>query len=234
MAFDRAEALALPGSSIIIGLSGGADSACLLHHLARIAPRRRIKLSALHIHHGLRGKEADRDAAAAEALAGSLGVPFLLKKADVAALAKKDRRSIEDAARKARYRAFTREAVRISASAVAVGHHLDDQAETLLLHLLRGTKAKGLAGMTPSRTLKGKIRLIRPLLPLTRLETRAYCKAYSLRFRDDSSNDSERFTRNWVRRRLLPLLEKKNPSIRQNLSEIAVDLAKLLKNTKAL
>lgn len=231
-AFDRAEGLIAPRDSILIALSGGADSVCLAHHLARIARRRNLRLTALHIHHGLRAREADRDAAFAEKTAARLGLPFVLKRVSVSEFARDERRSLEDAARVLRYETFHSVARRFACDVVATGHHADDQAETLLLHLLRGKKAKGLGGIAPKRPLKkkgrgSKITLIRPLLDLSRKEILAYLKAYGLKHRTDSSNREERFTRNWIRRKVLPLLETRNPGLRANLLAIAADVRRL-------
>lgn len=231
-AFDRAEGLIRPRDSILIALSGGADSVCLAHHLARIARRRNLRLAALHIHHGLRAQEADRDAAFSEKIAARLNLPFILERVQVSKFARKERRSLEDAARVLRYRTLRSVARRLACDAVATGHHADDQAETFLLHLLRGKKVKGLGGMAPRRPLKEGIRgadimLIRPLLDLSRREILAYLKAYGLKYRTDSSNREERFTRNWIRRTVLPLLETRNPGLRANLLAIAADVRRL-------
>ncbi|MDE2293111.1 MAG: tRNA lysidine(34) synthetase TilS, partial [Elusimicrobia bacterium] len=105
---------------------------------------------------------------------------------------------------------------------VALGHHADDNAETVLLHLLRGTSPRGLAGIPARRPLPGcRAEVVRPLLALARVETRAYCRAFGLRWREDASNADEDFTRNWVRRRLLPLMETRSPRIREHLLALA-------------
>ena len=104
---------------------------------------------------------------------------------------------------------------------MATGHHLDDQAETVLLHLLRSSRLEALAGIAPKRPLSGKVSLVRPLLTLRRDEVLAYLKIHGLSYRSDSSNRDTHFTRNWVRRKVLPLLESRNPSIRERLAAFA-------------
>lgn len=228
--FNRAEGLVSPGDRVVVALSGGADSVCLTHHLARLAPRLGLRLAAVHFHHGLRGPEADRDAAFSARLAERLGVPFTLERLAVARAAARRRRGLEDAGRFLRYRALGSLARRLGMNKAAVGHHLDDQAETILAHLLRGTKAKGLGGIPPRRPLReargsgAEVELIRPLLALSRAEVLAYLKAYRLPYRVDRSNRSERFTRNWIRRRVLPLLARRNPRIREHLAAIAKEM----------
>ncbi|MFA5139606.1 MAG: tRNA lysidine(34) synthetase TilS [Elusimicrobiota bacterium] len=228
-AFDRREGLVSPGDRILLAVSGGPDSVCLTHHLHRVSGPKRLRLSMLHIHHGLRGREADQDAAFVERLACGLGVRLTVKRIPVRDFARSERRSLEDAARVLRYRAFAELASRLHCNKVATGHQLDDQAETVLMHLLRGTKAKGLAGIPAKRPLgKRRIELIRPLLPLSRKDILEYLRAYGLTWRLDRTNASDRFTRNWVRRKLLPLLETRNPSIREHLAAIAEDVRALI------
>lgn len=228
--FIRAHDLVAPGDKVLVAVSGGPDSVCLAHYLCRMSPLR-PRAAILHIHHGLRGRDADRDAAFVRKVAESLGVPFVLKKLAVGRFASRERRSVEDAARVLRYRALALAARSLGCSKVAVGHQMDDQAETLLLHLLRGTKARGLAAMPPKRPLAGRVAgdapgvaLIRPLLALRRGEVLEYLEAYGLRCRADRSNDSDAFTRNWIRRKVLPLLESRSPRIREHLVAIAADL----------
>jgi len=227
-AFDRQEGLISPGDRLLLAVSGGPDSVCLTHHLHRISGPKRLALRMLHVHHGLRGTEADRDAAFVERLASSLAVPLTVERIPVRDFARRERRSLEDAARVLRYRALAACAAGLRCNKVATGHQLDDQAETFLMHLLRGTRARGLAGIPAKRPLGRRIELIRPLLPLSRKDILDYLRAYGLKWREDRTNESERFTRNWVRRKVLPLLEEKNPSIREHLAAIAKDVRALI------
>lgn len=215
--------------NVLVGLSGGADSVALLHFVKQLAIKKHFNVYACHVNHGLR-KAAPRDAAAAKKTALALGVPFILKKANVKEIAKKYNLSTEHAARKARYAAFEEVCKKTSCTKIALAHHLDDDAETILLNLLRGTKAKGLLGIPVRRPL-GKLEIVRPFLCITRQQVMAYIKAHNLDFVEDETNREDIYTRNWVRSTLLPLLESKQPKIRRHLFEIAADLAKYIKNS---
>jgi len=225
MAFDRKEKLVLAGENILIAVSGGPDSVCLAHHLSRLAPRRRLGLALVHFHHGLRGREADKDAQSVRKLAARLGLPFILRRLDVRRASSREGRSLEDAGRALRYRALAALAREGGFDKVATGHQQDDQAETVLLHLLRGTRAKGLAGIPVKRPLRGAggVEVIRPLLAISRREILDYLDIHRLPRRSDMSNRCEKFTRNWLRLRVLPMLEKRNPRIRELLAALGVE-----------
>jgi tRNA(Ile)-lysidine synthase len=209
---------------IVVGVSGGADSLCLLHLLRQICgPGKRfaeVTLQAAHLDHMLRGEESARDAAQVASMMEEWEVPCTLGKVDVTALARAEKRSLEDAARLARYR-FLREVAR--GGRIAVAHHADDQVETLLLHWLRGSGLSGMVGMQPRQQ-----DIIRPLLAVSRAETRAYCQENGITPLEDHSNIDPRFVRNRIRHELLPLLRQLNPGIQRTLlrnAEIArVDL----------
>ena len=142
-----------PGETVVVGVSGGPDSLCLLHLLRRLAPELRLWLHVAHLHHGLRGAEADADAAFVAELADCWGLPCTVGRADVAALAREAGLSLEEAARQARYRFLAGVAEAGGAATLAVGHNADDQAETVLMHFLRGSGAAGLRGMLPRTPL---------------------------------------------------------------------------------
>jgi tRNA(Ile)-lysidine synthase len=142
-----------PGETVVVGVSGGPDSLCLLHLLRRLAPELRLWLHVAHLHHGLRGVEADADVAFVADLADCWGLPCTVGRADVAALAREAGLSLEEAARQARYRFLAEVADAGGASTLAVGHNSDDQAETVLMHFLRGSGAAGLRGMLPKTSL---------------------------------------------------------------------------------
>lgn len=216
------------GEAVIVGFSGGPDSVCLLHFLHHLARKKHFQLVAVHVHHGLRGKTADRDAAFCRRLCKELGIPFLLKKANARAAAQKLDLSPEHAARKVRYAAFARAARQLGATKIALGHHLDDQAETVLLNLLRGTRPEGLCGIPVRRALTDKVEIVRPLLCITRAEVEAYLQENQLSFVTDETNFDEALRRNWIRHELLPLLESKQPQIRQHLALMAQRLTEKL------
>ena len=227
--FCRRRALLLPADRVLASVSGGADSVCLAHWLAAQKARGRIRgLRIVHFHHGLRDA-ADSDADSVVKLARSLSVDCVVERLAVRAHARRERRSLEDAGRRLRYLALARLCREGGFNKAALGHHLDDQAETVLLHLLRGTRAEGLAGIPVSRPLAGSAAtVIRPLMGITRAETEAYCRGHRLRWREDASNRDEAFSRNWVRRKLLPLLETRSPRIREHLAALAEDLERRL------
>jgi tRNA(Ile)-lysidine synthase len=197
---------------VLVGCSGGGDSVALLHLLHRLSPKRRPRLVVAHLDHAMRrGSKADRSFV--ETLARSLDLPVVADRREVGALRAKSE-SPEEAARRVR-RAFLLEAAReTGATKVALGHTLDDQAETILMRLVRGAGPTALLGMTPF----GPGPLVRPLLGLERREVRAWLARRRIAFREDPSNKDLRFERNRVRRLVLPLLEKSlNPKAARHL-----------------
>ena len=217
------------GEMVLVGFSGGPDSVCLLHFLHYLAGKKHFQITAVHVHHGLRGKAADADAAFCRRLCKAWDIDFILEKKNVRALAKKLDLSMEHAARKARYEAFTAAARRTGATKIALGHHLDDQAETVLLNLLRGTQPEGLCGIPVRRILNKTVEIVRPLLCVTRKEVEEYLAQNKLCYVTDETNWDDAYRRNWIRHELLPLLEQKQPQIRQHLALMAQGLSKKLK-----
>ena len=205
------------GAHVLVAISGGADSTATLAALAMVAKRLKVGVSAAHIHHGLRGAAADADARAARSLARRFGVPFHSTRLSPAL-----RRggNIEERARLARYRALAAIARRSRATCVATGHTRDDQAETVLLRIIRGCGPSGLAGILPDALIAG-VRVVRPLLNCSRAEVEQFIAAQDLSFCDDSSNRDRRFLRNRVRLDVLPLLRELNPQIDRALADLA-------------
>ncbi len=192
-----------PDGEVIVGVSGGADSLCLLHLLNQLCgPGKRypeVRLHAAHLNHRLRGEASDRDAAAVAAIVESWGVPYTSGEVDVAELARAERRSLEDTARSARYR-FLREVAQ--GKPIAVAHQADDQVETLLLHVLRGSGLTGMVGMLPRQ-----LDIIRPLLEVRHAQAVAYCQEHGIEPLEDLSNTDPKFLRNRIRHELVPVLE---------------------------
>jgi tRNA(Ile)-lysidine synthase len=236
---------------VVVGVSGGADSVCLLNVLAKWRRRLGIRLHVAHLNHQLRGTESEADVEYVSKLAGSLGFPSTVENQDVASYRTDRNCSMEEAARELRYAFFTRVAGKVGAHRIAIGHTRDDQVETILMHILRGTGITGLCGLAPCspmaydsrgipspasplslpvsspslRANRSNPLVIRPLLEISREETTSYCQEHQLEPRTDSSNLSPSFFRNRLRLHLLPLLRQYNPSIDQALLRLA-DIAK--------
>lgn len=206
------------GAKIIVGLSGGADSVALLYLLCCLRQEHDWELTAVHIHHGLRGADADKDQQFAEAFCQKLGIPCVVRKYDVKAEAKKRRLGEEETGRLLRYEAFRE--IAGESGHIAVAHHQKDQAETVLMRLCRGTGLKGLTGMSPVR---GNV--CRPLLFCSREEIEQYCVENGLNWREDATNQEAKYTRNKLRLQVLPILEKINPKAVAHMGETAQLLA---------
>ena len=218
-------------SSLVVAVSGGPDSMALLHALLHLRGRMGLSLRGAHLDHGLRGDAGAADAAFVADIFADAGVPYDVEKADVAAYRAAHRLSLEQAAREVRYAFLARVYREHGADAVALGHTADDQGETILMHVVRGSGLTGLRGMEPwsSRPVDGtEVRFVRPLLGLPRADTEAYCRALGLRPRTDESNRSPDFTRNRVRTELLPLLEELNPAVRDALLRLSTAAAREL------
>jgi tRNA(Ile)-lysidine synthase len=221
LAFCDRYALLSHDITIVAAVSGGPDSLCLLHLLRRIAEQRRIRLHVAHLDHRLRPDSAD-DAEFVERIAAEWQLPFSVAGTDVAAIARERRQGIEETARELRSSFLLETARRIGATTIALGHTADDQAETVLLRLLRGAGPSGLAAMRPKRPAgHPEIVVIRPLLESSRAEVEAYCREAELTPRYDSSNESPIFTRNRVRGYIIPLLKTYNPAIVATLGRTA-------------
>ena len=215
-----------PGLRLAVGLSGGADSVALLRALAAQSAELGLVIHAAHLHHGLRGDEADGDLAFARTLAAELGLPFHEARVSVVTEAQanpatgKAAESIEEAGRRVRYDWFRQLMSSGEVDAVATAHTLDDQAETVLAKLLRGAWTEGLSGIHP-RLESPEGPVLRPLLKTTRAEVEAYLGELGQTWREDSSNRHLSFTRNRIRHELLPLLEAWNPRLRDHMAQLA-------------
>ena len=217
LASDR---LMARGERVIVGVSGGADSVALLHLLAALQPPLQLALYAVHVDHQLRPESA-ADAAFVQALCRRLHVPVLIERHDVSARCRAERWSLEDGARRIRYQCFLHAAAQRCAGVIALAHTADDQAEPVLMRLLRGSGSTGLSGIPRTRLLDG-VRVVRPLLDVWRQEILQYLRQHRLAFREDASNRDVRFTRNRIRHELLPLLEQGyNPQIKAALVQLA-------------
>lgn len=207
-----------PGTTVIVGLSGGADSVCLFSVLLLLREKLGITLRAVHVHHGLRGAEADRDMAFSGNLCREAGVPFRAERIDAAKEAEDTGCSVEEAGRIARYRIFAAEADAAGPGArIAVAHHADDQTETVLFNLFRGAGLKGLGGIRP---VQGRI--IRPLLQLEKKEICDYLKERNIPWVEDSTNREQEYARNYLRGTVLPgIREHINAGAGENIRRTA-------------
>ncbi len=210
------------GRSWVVGVSGGPDSTVLIHALRDLRDRRGLQweLHVAHLHHGLRGADADADFEFVAALAQRLGLPFHHERTDVRAAVQQEGGSTEEVARERRYEFLERVALRTGSDHVAVAHHADDDAETILHRICRGTGLRGLAGMRPVRPIQpgSRVMLVRPLLAQRRSMIEGLCREMGFEYRTDPSNLSCEFTRGRIRGVILPLLRTHlNPNITEAL-----------------
>ncbi|MFH1006111.1 MAG: tRNA lysidine(34) synthetase TilS [Candidatus Latescibacterota bacterium] len=217
----RCHRMVQAGETVLVAVSGGADSVALLDILARLQKELHFRVHVGHLNHGLRGKDSDEDARFVEGLCADLGVPFDGGREEVRAYVRTHRLSLEEGARVVRYRFLEAVAERIGAARIATGHTAEDQAETVLFRLLRGSGVKGLGGIHPVRGG----RIIRPLLAVHRREIEEYLAGRGRSFRCDHSNEDVAFARNRIRSELLPYLrEHFNPGVVDTLSRSAAIL----------
>jgi len=215
--------------TLVVAVSGGPDSVCLLYVLNSLRHELDIKLHVAHLDHQLRGAESEADAQYVAELARSLDLPATIETRDVTSYRTKYRLSLEEAAREVRYTFIAEVAEAVGASGAAVGHTRNDHIETVLMHLIRGSGTRGLIGLQPAnlwRLGERRLKIVRPLLTVSREETEAYCREHRLAPRTDSSNSSLSLLRNKIRLELLPVLQEYNPNIAEALartSQIAAD-----------
>ncbi len=223
-AFERAVCgPGVAGRHLLVAVSGGVDSVVLLRGLFALRERAGLTLTVAHVHHGLRGEAADGDEAFVGELAGELGLPFVQARVEPAALretgSKRERPTLQEAARRLRWEALEALRERVEADAIVTAHHLDDQAETVLMRLIRGTSPEGLGGMAPIS--EDGLR-VRPLLDVARAEIEAEAREHGWRWREDASNESDAYTRNRLRRRWIPGLSADfNPQLLRAVARLA-------------
>jgi tRNA(Ile)-lysidine synthase len=209
------------GAYILCAVSGGADSMCMLHMLSRIAQTGAIRIAAAHFDHGLRGAESDRDAEFVRDYCASNNITCYLGAGDVSAYAKQNKISIEAAARELRYDFLQKTALKAGADRIATAHTADDNAETVLINLIRGSGLKGLRGIPPVRD-----NIIRPVLCFTREQIIEYIKKHGIPYVEDSTNFELIYTRNKLRHSVIPLLKEINPRIIETLSKTSELIAR--------
>lgn len=219
LTFCQSEGLLPQGGTVLAAVSGGADSMCLLALLDQFSRRLGFSLAVAHYNHCLRGAEADRDEGFVRDYCAGKGIPCYCGRGDVAGRAEALGRGIEETARAMRYEFLEETADRICADRIATAHNGEDQAETLLLHLARGSGLQGLTGMAPRR---GK--LIRPLLETGRGEILAYNEENAIPHVEDGSNTDIKYSRNYLRHQVLPLLKRLNPNVIEAMGRTAETL----------
>ena len=221
--FIREQRLVSSQQKLLVAVSGGPDSVCLLHILVELQGELDIKLHVAHLDHQLRGAESEADAGYVADLARRLGIPASVEQRDVAAYQAQHRLSLEEAGREVRYTFLSQVARSIGADRVAVGHTVDDHIETILMHLIRGTGTRGLRGLQPNSVWQfsgNSLIVVRPLLLVSREETAGYCRHHQLMPRLDATNLSPALLRNRIRRELLPRLQSYNPQVTEALLRV--------------
>lgn len=210
------------GMTVLAGFSGGADSTALLELLWEYGREHGIRVRALHVNHGIRGEEADRDEAFCEAFCQARGIPFTVVREDVPGFARQRGVGTEEAGRMVRYAAFEREIGKGGVDRVALAHHRNDQAETMLFHLMRGTGLRGLRGMEPVR-----LPYIRPLLCVERREIEAWLRKRGIGWVEDSTNQELTYMRNRIRRQIVEGMEEIRPGSVCRMAETAKRLLEI-------
>ncbi len=206
-----------PHTAILAGISGGPDSICLLHVLMTLSQRFRCRIGIAHLNHGLRSTVSDQDAVFVRSLAEKQNIPFFYKRTDIQKKTKTSKKSIEETGRNERYTFFSKVAASHGFDKIALGHHRDDNAELVLMNLLRGSGPLGLSGIPPIRN-----NIIRPLIGVSRSEIMSYLTENDLKYLTDYSNADTAFLRNKIRHELLPLLkEQYNPNIGETLNRLS-------------
>ena len=211
------------GDSVLLGVSGGADSVCMLHVLYSLREKYHLKLYVVHVNHGIRGSEAKRDADFVEQMAENLQIPFRVVTANIPEMAKEQKLSEEEAGRIFRYNTFEQVANEVGANKIAVAHNLNDNSETVLFNLFRGSTLKGLRGISPMR---GQI--IRPLLCCSRNEIEQYLQENNLSYCTDSTNKETDYSRNRIRLKLMPYIKENiNQKAEYNIVNAAENLSQV-------
>ncbi|MDO4793285.1 MAG: tRNA lysidine(34) synthetase TilS [Filifactor alocis] len=208
------------GDKVMIALSGGPDSLFLLHVLTQLRERYKLTLYAVHLNHRIRGFDAHRDALFCAELCDRTDIPFFVRSVDVPEISKMMKMTLEEAAREARYKLFFELKEELGINRIAVAHNMDDQVETVLMRIMRGTGLYGLKGM--DYHLPNGI--IRPLLDVEKKEILAYLKRHSLSWCVDETNEEAVYTRNKIRLELLPLMEEFSPKVKESISRMAATL----------
>lgn len=208
------------GDHLLVAVSGGIDSMVMAHLLFRLKDHFGVFLSVVHINHKLRGLESDQDADFVKQFAKKIDLPCTVVnwKGPVAG------ENLQEAARIFRFDTFVKTATKVGAKKVVLAHNENDQAETVFLYFIRGAGLEGITGMEAIKTLKGGITVLRPLLSTSRKEIEEYAVSNKVKYREDRSNDETKYTRNFIRHEVMPIVEKMNPQVIPSLAKMAAVL----------
>ncbi len=221
--FIKENELLSSGEKILVALSGGPDSVFLLHFLYKFKNKFKIEIGAVHINHKLRGNDSERDELFCKTICDELAIPFYLLRKDIKSYSKKNKISLEVAGRKIRYEFFEKISSKNKYDKIATAHNVDDNAETVLLNLIKGTGVKGIAGIPVKRN-----NIVRPILSLTKKEILEYLNENQFEYRVDESNLSNDFERNFLRNEVIPLIQKNiNPAFSNSALNTSLNLQRL-------
>lgn len=221
-AFIRKHHMIEKGNHVLVGISGGADSVCLLLVLNELKNRIGFTMSGVHVEHGIRGEESVKDEIFTRSLCKKLGIEIAVYKVDALLYAKEHKLSLEEGARILRYDCFRQELKKRENSKMAVAHHMNDQSETIFFHMLRGTNLPGMCGML---SVRGDI--IRPLLTVTREEIEGYLKKEHQGYCEDATNFQVEYARNKIRHEVIPVLKEVNPKVVEHMYELSEELKEI-------
>ncbi len=221
--FIKENELCFPGEKVLVALSGGPDSVFLLHFLNKFKNKFKIEIGVVHINHRLRGNDSERDELFCKAICDELSVPFYILRKDIKSYSKKNKISLEVAGRKIRYEFFEKISSENKYDKIVTAHNADDNAETVLLNLIKGTGIKGIAGIPVKRN-----NIVRPILSLTKKEILDYLNENQFEYRVDESNLSNDFERNFLRNEVIPLIQKNiNPAFSNSALNTSLNLQRL-------
>ncbi len=220
LTFIKKNQLLHPGATVLLGVSGGADSMALLYFLNSIKAHFKLHLIVVSVDHGLRGKESEADVLFVKNYCEERQITFEAEKVNVLEKRKQEKMGTQLAARELRYHIFANLLKKHQADYVALAHHADDQAETMLMRFVRNATPNALTGIQPKRNFEDG-RLIRPFLPLRKMDILNFCKEHEIPFREDPSNQSTDYTRNYYRLKILPLLEEQNPLFSSHMNQLS-------------
>jgi tRNA(Ile)-lysidine synthase len=224
--FIKENKLIKKGEKLLLAVSGGPDSMLMLHYFDKT---KKYNFIVFHLNHGIR-KEAKYDEKLVRDWCKKNSIEFISEKFSIPSILRKNKDNLENAARKIRYKLFLKYARKYKCSLIATAHNLDEHIETVILNLIRGKSIKGLCGIPVKRKISNSIYVIRPIMCLKKEEILRYLKENKIRYALDKTNYDTSYTRNWIRHKLIPMIEKKQPNFGNNLIEISRQISKIYKS----